>query len=260
MAKRFADTALSRESWYRRLDPIFKCAWRYLCDECDCAGVWSIDEEAMAFHVFGKPGRGIDLGAFIAAVNSDGKTRVKRLGKGKLLLAGFIVFQYGELSEACKPHKRVIDRLKSLTLYEDYRKGFQTLEDKEEDKDREKDKEEEGGVGGDLPALVAPPALDFLALYQKYPRKEGKDPGLKQCRRQIRTQVEYDALSRAIDRYDAHCKNTGQIIRMFSSFLGSERTGYPWKEWLDADAGQGAINSTANGEFHGISETLGGAP
>ncbi len=90
--------------------------------------------------------------------------------------------------------------------------------------------------------------FDFESLYRKYPRKEGKDPGLKQCKKQILAQDTFDALSRAIDRYAEHCESTGQIIKMFSSFLGSDRTGHPWREWLDQEAGQGAINPGRNGK------------
>jgi hypothetical protein len=84
------------------------------------------------------------------------------------------------------------------------------------------------------------PKFDFRALYAKYPRKEGKDRGLKQCEIQIKTQDEYDALSRAIDKYAALCLKNGTIKKHFSSFMGSERTGKPWRDYLDVDAGEGS--------------------
>lgn len=79
--------------------------------------------------------------------------------------------------------------------------------------------------------------FDFDALYKNYPRKEGKSSGLKQCIKQIKTQEDYDALAKAIDRYTAHCLKTDQIRKHFSSFMGSEKTGYPWREWLDTETG-----------------------
>lgn len=82
--------------------------------------------------------------------------------------------------------------------------------------------------------------FDFNSLYQKYPRKEGKASGILQCRKQIKTQADFDSLSAAIDRYAAHCAKTDQIIKHFSSFLGSEKTGHPWRDWLDPDAGTAA--------------------
>lgn len=80
-------------------------------------------------------------------------------------------------------------------------------------------------------------AFDFETLYKKYPRKEGKGQGIKQCQKQILTQAEYDSLSISIDRYAKHCEGTQQIVKHFGSFLGSDRTGNPWRDWLEADAG-----------------------
>lgn len=148
MAKRFSDTKLTRQTWYRKLPPIQKCAWRFLTDECDCAGVWDIDQEAMEFYL----GESIDLEKTIDAFNCDGKIRVVRITGRKLFITGFVEFQYGQLSVDCKPHKPVIARLTELSLFDEskgypkgYSKGFQTLQEKEKDKEKEKGKK--GGLG-----------------------------------------------------------------------------------------------------------------
>jgi hypothetical protein len=150
MAKRFVDTGLGRKAWFRTLSPVMKCAWRFLTEECDCAGAWSIDRAAMEFHI----GAPVDLDALRAAVNADGEVRLVRLGRDKLFLPGFVAFQYGELSPACKPHVPVLKRLAELGIVDNslpfdenakgYPKGFQTLKEKEKDKDKEKG---EGGAG-----------------------------------------------------------------------------------------------------------------
>lgn len=151
MAKRFTDTALGRKKWFRVLSPAMKCAWRFLCDECDRAGVWSIDEDALSFYV----GESFPLKAFIDACNSDGETRIIRIEKDKLLLVGFVPFQYGTLSEDCKPHREPISRLKALNLWDSDSKGIryplETLQEKEKETEKEKEKEKEGGVGGTNP-------------------------------------------------------------------------------------------------------------
>lgn len=140
MGKRFRETNISRESWYRKLTPEHKCTWNFLCDECDVAGMWSIDEDAIEFYI----GQSVDLDQFMNAVN-NGKGRVERFGGDKLFIAGFIEFQYGQLSENCKPHQKIISLLKKYNLYErvckPYTKGIDTLQ--EEDKDREEEKEED---------------------------------------------------------------------------------------------------------------------
>ena len=151
--KRFTDTKLGRRAWFRKLSPRLKCAWRFLCDECDEAGVWSIDEEALEFHV----GERVPLADILIALNSDDEVRVRVLGNDKLFLPGFIAFQYGTLSEDCKPHQKVISRLKTLTLWKGYAKGLLTHKEEEEEEDKE---EEEGGVGGETKS--PPPKLDQI--------------------------------------------------------------------------------------------------
>lgn len=234
--KRFVDTALGRKAWFRKLSPSYKCAWRFLCDECDCAGAWSIDMDSMTFHV----GEEIDLNLLIDALNSDGEERVRLLGVDKLWLTGFVDFQYGSLSESCKPHLRVISRLKELTLWKGYAKGFQTLEEEEEDKDKEEDKEKEEEEEKPLKLK-----FDFEALYQKYPRKLGKQKGIEKCKAQIKTPEEFEALSKAIDQYVFHLRSKGteeKFIKHFDSFMTI------WRDWLDPATGQSESFGQAPGQ------------
>lgn len=111
---RFRATELSREQWYRKLSPIFKCAWNFLCDECDNAGMWAIDNDALDFYV----GAPVNLDAFIDAVNQDRKEvpRIEWFGTEKLWLTGFCAFQYKVLSYDCVPHKKIIELLQKYTL------------------------------------------------------------------------------------------------------------------------------------------------
>ncbi len=142
--KRFTETTINRKAWFRKLSPEMKCVWRFLCDECDSIGLWSIDMDSLEFHIGAK----FNLSEIIKAFNSD-KERL-RLFDDKILLLGFIEFQYGKLSPSCKPHVSVIQKLKSANLWIPYTKGLETLEEKEEDKDKEQEKEKEkerGGVG-----------------------------------------------------------------------------------------------------------------
>lgn len=161
MAKRFTDTGLVRKKWYRKLSPAHKAAWQFITAECDEAGVWSIDEDSLEFHV----GEFVSLDEFIAAVNLN-QVRVKKIDSEKLFVVDFVLFQYGELSEACKPHQRSIRLLKHHRVWEEYLKGLQTLKDKEKEKDKDKEEDQEGGVGGNhappekppVPSATPPPA------------------------------------------------------------------------------------------------------
>jgi len=76
--------------------------------------------------------------------------------------------------------------------------------------------------------------LDFESLYVKYPRKEGKRRGLVICRAQIKTQEDFELLSRAIEKYRDHVRANGkeaQFIKIFSTFMGE------WRDWLEEDVG-----------------------
>lgn len=144
MSKRFTDTEKWRKSWFRNLEPKMKCTWEFLRDNCDVAGVWEIDVDSIEFHVKAN----VSLNEIVESFGD----RIAILDDNKLMLTGFIEFQYGALSHECKPHRPVIKRLEKLNLLKGYQKGFErvsnTLEEKEKEKDQVKEKEKEGGVGG----------------------------------------------------------------------------------------------------------------
>jgi hypothetical protein len=148
MSKRFTETEKWRDAWFRKLTPTQKCLWAYLCDNCDQAGVIDVDIELAAFQIGAKVTE-TDLALFAR--------QVRKLANGKLLIRGFVRFQYGHLSPDCKPHKAVfacMDRhgLTIEDLSESQSKpngnptdtfpiGFESLQ--EQDKEKEKDKEQE---------------------------------------------------------------------------------------------------------------------
>ncbi len=86
------------------------------------------------------------------------------------------------------------------------------------------------------------PKLDYLSLYNKYPRKLGKTAGLRVCKNAIKTPEALLAAHSAIDRYVAHIKankTEPQFIKQFSTFMNN------WEDWLDESTGSvdGVIKS-----------------
>ena len=151
--KRFTETTIWEKPWFRRLKPEAKLLWRWLVDKCDAAGVIDMDLELCCFQT----GCDIDEGT----VNDLGD-RVVKLDSGKLFVIDFIEFQYGTLSAECKPHKPVIELVKKHQLekvWKGFQKGIRTLQEKDKEKDKEKDEVE--------------------MIYEAYPRKVGKEAGLK---------------------------------------------------------------------------------
>lgn len=155
--KRFTATEKWSDKWFRSLPRDVKLAFYYVIENCDSAGVWEADYDLANFCIGGEP---LDWDAVLIALGD--KAHV--MPNGKWFLTKFIEFQYGKLSEDCKPHLSVIRTLQNHGIIIGYQKGIQTvtfakgkltLEEKEKEKDKEKDKGK--GLGGEIGALVELP-------------------------------------------------------------------------------------------------------
>jgi len=172
MAKRFTDTAIWQDEWFMDLSPDYKLAYMFIKDNCDQAGVWKPNKRLADIMI----GIRIDWEDFLLTAGN----RIKIIQGGNWWLPKFIDFQYGKLSEACKPHLKVIEILKKYDLYKGYTKGIHTLEDKEEDKykEEEEDKEEEKEKGAKVEIFYPFNSEDFLQRWRVWLeyRKEIKKP------------------------------------------------------------------------------------
>lgn len=131
MSKRFTDTEKFSDIWYRKLSLLHKVIWEYLLAECNHAGILeNFDLEMMSFKI-GAEVTKEDLNVYGG--------RIEFLNDTTIFIPKFLEFQYGVLSESCKPHKPVIEKLKKYGLYErvlkGYQKGINTLEEKEKEKE-----------------------------------------------------------------------------------------------------------------------------
>jgi hypothetical protein len=135
--KRFTETDKWRDVWFRCLSAKHKCLWQYLCDCCDCVGVIEVDWALASFQI-GDQVTELDLAFF--------DRQIKRMNNGKLVICGFIPFQYGRLSFDCPAHKPVfntIEKHKSDRVFIGYSKGIHSLQEKETDKETDKEKEKD---------------------------------------------------------------------------------------------------------------------
>jgi hypothetical protein len=139
--KRFTATDKWDKSWYRALKPRHKCLWDYLLSKCDCAGVWEPDWELAGFQI-GEKVSADDLKVF--------GERIQMMKGGKVFVVKFVEFQYGELSDQCRPHHAIFKALKRHGI--GYAKGICTLEEQEQDKEQDNPE----GVKGE-PQVVLPP-------------------------------------------------------------------------------------------------------
>jgi len=156
MAKRFVDTELWQKEWFQDLSLKEKIILKYIFENCDCAGVWNANFKLATFII----GERVSVDD-IHNINAK-KEQFTILENGYIFVNDFIKFQYGTLSESCKPHKPVIEKLKKYNLFErvlkGYPKGMDTLEEKEKEKEKEKD----------ISSLVLSSLPEEMKIYGKY--------------------------------------------------------------------------------------------
>lgn len=74
--------------------------------------------------------------------------------------------------------------------------------------------------------------FDLEALYQNYPRKEGKKKGLEKLQREIKTKEQYDKVLIAVQNYANECKTENrerQYIKHFSTWVSV------WEDYLETE-------------------------
>lgn len=150
MAKRFTDTDVWDKEWFMQLSDAHKLFWFYLKDKCDQIGVWRPNIRLAKFVA----SEGISEQEFLQM----NRERIVVLLDGKWWLKDFCQFQYGELNDSCKPHKKYIAMLEAAGLMQfikGYRKGIERVQEEEKDKEEEKEKakEEEKDTGESVKIL-----------------------------------------------------------------------------------------------------------
>lgn len=224
MAKRFTDTNKWDHAWFRKLTPAMKCAWIYLCDKCDHAGIWTADFESLSFHV----GEEIETEQVLRSFGD----KINQISSDKFLLQSFIDFQYGKLNPENRVHQSVLSKLEKEGANKGLTRTLQGPKDKDKDKDKEKDKEKDKDKDKEICAKIE-------IIYQThYPLKKGKSDGLKAARRDIKTDQDVLDFETAVVRYANDCRAKGtdpKYIKHFSTFVST------WRDWLDPDAGKATV-------------------
>jgi len=93
MAKRFCDSEIWDDLWYRKLPTPYKLLWNFICNKCNYAGIWKVDMETAMFYI----GEKVELETSLNLFNTL-KERLIVLDNGaKWFIKDFIKFQYGHL-------------------------------------------------------------------------------------------------------------------------------------------------------------------
>lgn len=102
-----------KKRWFKDLGPRGRDIWNWLLDSVyETYGVWEIDLRDIEYILGYK--------VTMEEIRTVFGPRIHEFGNGKLFIPEAIVFQYGELSDACNPHKPVLRELRRLGLYELY--------------------------------------------------------------------------------------------------------------------------------------------
>jgi hypothetical protein len=202
MSKRFTATEKWADPWFQGLPPALKCAWVYILDNCDTAGIWVVNERLLAFQV-GK-------GCTWANVKKTFGERLIEFSPGRVWVPKFIAFQYGTLHEAAKPHQKVISLLKGFGLYEaylskGYPKGIDTLQ--EEDKDQDQEGKKKGDARGkQKPASeFPPPVLAVYAFWKRHFKASARKADALKWISRRGDEVGFERLIMAVNAYRLEC-------------------------------------------------------
>jgi hypothetical protein len=107
MPKRFTDSLIWEDCWYRKLPCEYKELWRFMYERCDHAGIWKKDFETASYYI----GKVVNEEKAFKLFNS-GKERIWIIKDGeKWFIPQYIEFQYRVLNENAKPHISVIEIL-----------------------------------------------------------------------------------------------------------------------------------------------------
>lgn len=111
--RRFTDCDMWEGEWFMGLSTEMKVMWRYLCDRCDNAGVWIVNQKLAEFQLGFRFDPALALKALEVEVESFA-------GGSKWRLKQFIAFQYPNgLTEKSAPHRQVLRLLESHGLTKD---------------------------------------------------------------------------------------------------------------------------------------------
>jgi hypothetical protein len=218
MPKRLHDSQLWSKQWFRVLTPAEKCAFQYLIDHCDGAGVWDADT-AVADFVIGE-------GVAWAKLPGKVKGNIVVLDNGKFWLADFVYFQCGgAVTEATtnRAHKSYVQQLKKHGLYDRYLEKIRAIDGpnggpKDNDNeleleiDKEKDKKE--------PDKELRPLIQYYA--ERHKEARGFEPSVDWARdmaimKRLRSSYKPDAIRQCIDAFLDWKGRTRTTLRDFYS-------------------------------------------
>lgn len=250
MAKRFTDTEKWTKKWFGNLSLQEKMLWLCICDSCTAAGIIDFNPRFFSFAV------GFDVTREM--VEKAFGDRLYWFEESKFFIPSFIEFQYGQLSEMCKPHRPIIAELVKkglmkvengkglLTLSIPFGKGINTLQEKEKEKDNNNININNIKTTTKQVELLSVPTA-FELFWQEYPKKRAgsKDKARIAFDKAIqRGQITAEQLVAKAKEYAASeeaTKNDGQFAKGAQAWLNDDRF---LQSYAPARTSAGAVEET----------------
>lgn len=250
MAKRFTDTDKYKKSFMRSLPGAYKLFWDYLYHDCNHAGIWHVDFEIAQIYL----GQDMLVNQETALrLFNEIEVRVVVLTNGKKwFIKPFIEFQYKASLEALNPANKVHASILATLVKEGVCKPHASPRKGAKDKDKDKDMVllGKGGVGGKGVGL---PPNAFQIIWERYPRKLGKDEAARYFKAQVLTMQDWLDISMALEKFSTKVKNDSTEEKYIPH--GSTWFNKRWRDWInyvEIERKNNVEKSNTTGSYQGV--------
>ncbi len=251
---RFCATEIWSKAWFCRLTPTYKLFFKFLCDNCNNAGIWDVNWPLVQFHTWEK--EPLDPAMF-GNREADGKPRVIALSESKWFIRTFVLYQQkikaiSDLNPDNGAHKQIVFILQReglidvnhCEIYEKpplspplappvglrYSKGINTL-----------------NTTNNINTIGTEET--FVPRWAQYPKKDGRKDALKHWKATIKTPEDLQKFDTALSNYLASERVFNGFTKNGSTFFNN------WTDWIDYKEtvcpkckGQGKYTSTTGYE------------
>lgn len=259
MSRKLTDVRKWDDDWYLNLTPTMKCAWDYICQNSDGCGFIKLSFGLISYRIKGQVG--------IEDFKREFSGRIVWLKDDYIWIPGTILISQKKLNSLSAVHLNIANKIireisdhEAITSLEGKGKEiFSTLIDLTDEarmraesgtgaaqvppvpiEERRKKKEEKRIESGESEGNQIS-EKDLEEFYSHYPRKQGKTPGMRTARAQIKTHDDLERLRQALVHYKLYLKAQGvakEYVMHFSTFMTQ------WKDWLDENHGASQDFST----------------
>jgi len=109
---RFTDEKKWSDKWFRSLSSSDKLVWIYLCDNCDIAGFYELDDSYIAFHT------GLDVDIVRESIKALSRGYLGAKGSDYIWIKNFLKHQKNHiLNSSNNCHKGIIKRIQDKLFY-----------------------------------------------------------------------------------------------------------------------------------------------